>query len=80
MAKQTTKTNPVKKAVNKKDNKPRMVECKILLSFIGVKENGKLFAKGEKATFTFDRYEEINIAIKKQKGFIALEIIKSEVD
>lgn len=80
MAKQTIKPKTVKKAVNKKDNKPRMVECKIILSFIGVKENGKLFAKGEKATFTFERFEEINTAIKKQKGFFALEIIKSEVD
>jgi len=80
MAKQTTKVKPVKKAVNKKDSKPRMVECNVLIRFIGVKEGGKLFAKGEKATFTFDRYEEINATIKKQKGFIALEIVKSEVE
>lgn len=80
MTKQTIKPKTVKKVANKKDNKPRMVECKILLSFIGVKEGRKLFTKGEKATFTFERYEEINTAIKKQKGFIALEIIKSEVD
>lgn len=80
MAKQTTKSKTVKKVANKKDSKPRMVECNVLIRFIGVKENGKLFIKGEKATFTFDRYEEINASIKKQKGFIALEIIKSEVD
>lgn len=80
MAKQTTKTKSVKKAETKKDSKPRMVECNVINSFIGVKEDRKLFTKGEKATFTFDRYEEINATIKKQKGFVALEIIKSEVD
>lgn len=80
MAKQTTKTKSVKKAETKKDSKPRMVECIVINSFFGVKEGGKLFTKGEKATFTFDRYEEINASVKKQKGFIALEIVKSEVD
>ena len=78
--KKTTKSKTVKKAANKKVSKPRMVECNVLIRFKGVKEGGKIFAKGEKATFTFDRYEEINATIKKETGFVALEIVKSEVE
>lgn len=87
MAKQTTKkaeTKAVEKKVTtkqteKKDNKPKLIECLVVAPFTCIK-TGRSYYRGNQFFGTLERIEQINNTIYRGRRLNALEIVKSEVE
>lgn len=87
MAKQTTKKAETKlvekkvtsKVIEKKDNKPKLVECLVVAPFTCKKED-KVYKINDTYFGTLERIEQINNTIYRGRRLNALEIVKREVE